>query len=69
MELTQLGMNSAGEYVLRFAAGGGTRVADAVVLTLPFTVLRDVELEPSLGLSADKRRAIATLGYGPTRRR
>ena len=30
MELTRLGMNSAGEYVLRFQDGGGTRVADTV---------------------------------------
>ena len=63
-QLTRLGMNSAGEYVLHFAGGGGTRVADAVVMTLPFTVLRKLELEPSLGLSADKLRAIETLGYG-----
>ena len=33
-------------------------------MTLPFTVLRHVKLEPSLGLSDDKRRAIDTLGYG-----
>jgi monoamine oxidase len=63
MKLTELGMNSGGEYVLQFD-GSGTRVADAVVMTLPFTVLRNVRLEPSLRLSVDKRRAIDTLGYG-----
>jgi monoamine oxidase len=35
-----------------------------VVLTLPFTVLRRVTLDASLGLSADKLNAIQTLGYG-----
>jgi monoamine oxidase len=45
--------------------GGSTaETADAVVLALPFTVLRGVVLDPSLGVSADKLRAIATLGYG-----
>jgi monoamine oxidase len=63
MKLTGLGMNSAGEYELEFH-GSATRVADTVVLTLPFTVLRQVKLEPSLGLSVDKQRAIDALGYG-----
>ena len=62
MQLTELRMN-AGEYELKFQ-GNATRVADTVVLTLPFTVLRQVKLDPSLGLSVDKRNAIDTLGYG-----
>ncbi|MFO0595164.1 MAG: FAD-dependent oxidoreductase [Myxococcaceae bacterium] len=37
---------------------------DAVVFAVPFSVLRTVNLDASLGLSADKRRAINTLGYG-----
>jgi len=37
---------------------------DAVVLTVPFTVLREVELDPSLELPDWKRNAIAQLGYG-----
>lgn len=37
---------------------------DAVVLTLPFSVLRDVELDASLGLPDWKRFAIDNLGYG-----
>ena len=62
MKLTRLGTNR-GEYELEFD-GKGTRVADTVVLALPFTVLRQVTLDPSLGLSVDKRNAIDTLGYG-----
>jgi monoamine oxidase len=34
------------------------------VLTLPFSVLRGVDLDASLGLSAQKSAAIAQLGYG-----
>ena len=37
---------------------------DAVVLTLPFSVLRDVELDASLELPRWKRYAIDNLGYG-----
>lgn len=36
----------------------------SVVLALPFTTLRAVGLDASLGLSAEKRAAIANLGYG-----
>ena len=65
MKLTGLAMKIAGEYVLQFN-DDATRVAvaDTVVLTLPFTVLRQVKLDPSLGLSEDKQRAIKALGYG-----
>jgi monoamine oxidase len=38
--------------------------ADAVVLAIPMAVLRTVDLDPTLGLSADKQRAIATVGVG-----
>jgi monoamine oxidase len=40
------------------------RVHDAVVLTLPFSVLRDVELDPSLGIPAWKQHAIDAYTYG-----
>lgn len=61
--LRGLRRTALGEYELRFAVGAPV-TADAVVLTLPFTVLRTLELDPSLGLSAAKLRAINTLGYG-----
>jgi monoamine oxidase len=35
-----------------------------LVLTLPFTLLREVRLDPSLDLSPAKQRAIRELGYG-----
>lgn len=52
-------------FTLTFAAAQGpTRdiEADAVILTLPFTVLREVDLR--IDLPEVKRRAIAELGYG-----
>lgn len=63
-KLTRLGKNAAGEFLLYFNGSNVPEKADAVVLTVPFTVLRGVQLDASLGLSADKRRAIDTLGYG-----
>ncbi|HEV2676656.1 MAG TPA: NAD(P)/FAD-dependent oxidoreductase [Aliidongia sp.] len=50
---------------LDFARAGGGRktvAADVVVLAMPFSVLREVELPPSL--PPLKRHAIDTLGYG-----
>lgn len=38
--------------------------ADAVLLAIPFTLLREVSLDESLGLPLAKREAIAKLGYG-----
>jgi monoamine oxidase len=51
---------------LTFDTAGGTvtRTHDAVVLTVPFTVLRHVHLDRNLGLSPEKRAAIDLLGYG-----
>lgn len=56
----------SGRIELTFAADSRTETVthDMVVLTLPFSVLRGVELAPSLGLSPDKLRAIRELGYG-----
>ena len=53
------------EYLLSFQQSNGTHlsvVADYVVLTIPFTVLRKVALE--VELPAWKRNAIQNLGYG-----
>jgi monoamine oxidase len=61
--LTKLARSSSG-YSLYFNGSNTPERADAVVLTIPFTVLRNVTLDPSLGLSADKLKAIHTLGYG-----
>ena len=51
-------------YVLTFDRGGRTTevTADFVILTLPFTMLRQVELK--VELPDWKRKAIAELGYG-----
>jgi monoamine oxidase len=51
--------------VLSFEAGGATEdvTADWVVLALPFSTLRDVDLSHS-GLSAEKRKVIRTMGMG-----
>lgn len=62
--LTAVQRLSDGRIELTFA--NRTRVAhDAVVLALPFTVLRSaVTLHRNLGLSAAKQNVIAHLGYG-----
>lgn len=61
--LVSLARGANGRYQLGFATGP-TVQADHVVMTLPFSVLRTIDLSPSLGLSADKLRAIQQLGYG-----
>jgi monoamine oxidase len=63
-ELVRLARNASGTYQLYFRGASTPELADAVILAVPFTVLRGVVLEASLGLSADKLRAINTLGYG-----
>jgi monoamine oxidase len=63
-ELVRLSKNAFGEFELYFKNVSVPEIADAVVMTLPFSVLRTVTLDASLGLSADKLRAIQTLGYG-----
>lgn len=68
-QLKKLARGGDGKYQLWFntADGAPSLTADAVVLAVPFSVLRGgsgVVLDPSLGLSADKLRAIGTLGYG-----
>jgi monoamine oxidase len=57
---------SGGQIELAFQVGNRTvtRIHDAAVIAVPFTVLREVELDASLGLSPEKLNAIRTLGYG-----
>ncbi len=62
--LVRLSSLSDGRYELTFTAPGGTQKvkAEHVVLALPFTLLRQVDLR--VQLPAVKRKAIAELGYG-----
>jgi monoamine oxidase len=64
-ELVALRANLDGSTTLVFAAGARSVEvrADVVVLALPFSTLRDVDLSRS-GLPADKRRVISTFGMG-----
>jgi len=62
--LTRLARNASGEYQLYFNGSSSPELADAVVIAIPFSVLRGIDLDPSLGLSTDKQRAINELGYG-----
>jgi monoamine oxidase len=57
---------SDGRIELTFETAGGIerRVHEAVVLSLPFSVLREVDLHASLALPDAKRHAIEALGYG-----
>ena len=52
-----------GSYGMRFGGVAGEVIADQVVLAIPFTTLRRVDLERA-GLSAKKRRCIDELGMG-----
>ena len=64
-QLTALDQKRKGPYVLTFstAHGGQSTVqADFVVLCLPFTILRNIDVR--VPLPAIKRRAIQQLGYG-----
>lgn len=61
----RLGRDPDGRCRLHLAGQRAPERVEAIICTLPFSVLRSsVTLEPSLGLSAGKRRAIAELGYG-----
>ncbi len=57
---------AAGKVELTFKQGNKTvvKVHDAVVLAIPFSVLRGVTLDPSLALPTWKTEAIGQLGYG-----
>lgn len=57
--------NNAAQYVLTFGQTGGKQQevkADFVLLTLPFTLLREVDIK--MELPAWKKNAIQQLGYG-----
>ena len=66
MELVRVSKRSDGRIQLDLRSGSSTvrRTHDAVVLSVPFSVLRGVTLDASLGLPAWKTDAIETLGYG-----
>lgn len=66
MQLVKVLKTSAGRYELTFKSGTKTIVKthDAIVLAIPFTVLRTVELHASLGIPPAQRSAINLLGYG-----
>ena len=63
MELRRVRKTPAGKVELLFR-NGVSRTHDAVVLAIPFTVLRLVALDPTLALPAWKMDAIQNLGYG-----
>jgi len=66
MRLVSATKTAAGRIELAFAQGASTKeeTFEAVVLALPFTTLREVDLDVSLGLPDSKRDAIRSLGYG-----
>ena len=63
-KLTRISRNVAGEYLLYFNGSATPEKADAVIISIPFTVLRNIQIDPQVGFSADKTRAIQTMGYG-----
>ena len=66
MRLVRARKTAAGRVELIFQNGAKTVsvIHDTVVFALPFSTLRDVELDTSLGLSSWKLRAINELRYG-----
>ncbi|MFN5324619.1 MAG: flavin monoamine oxidase family protein [Bacteroidota bacterium] len=61
-KLTRISFNANGQYVIRFQ-GGPVVTADICVITIPFTLLRQVNLT-ELNLPAWKTNTIQNLGYG-----
>jgi monoamine oxidase len=64
--LLRVRKTAGGRVELVFSEGGQTRTYthDAVVLAIPFSTLRQVELDTSLGLPPWKRQAIDGMCYG-----
>jgi monoamine oxidase len=63
--LTALAKNNSNQYVLTFKTNGGTFKdikADIVIMTMPFTILREVDIK--VPLPQWKMNAIKNLGYG-----
>ena len=65
-KLQRAGKTAAGRVELTLRSGSSTISAthDAVVFAIPFSVLREITLDASLGLPAWKRFAIQNLQYG-----
>ncbi|MFN5356118.1 MAG: flavin monoamine oxidase family protein [Bacteroidota bacterium] len=61
-KLTRISLNANGQYVIRFQ-GVPSVVADLCIITIPFTLLRQVNLN-DLNLPAWKTNTIQNLGYG-----
>ncbi len=63
--LTRIALGSGGTYTLTFATSGGTKtvVADRVIMTVPFSVLRGLDYSAA-GFDGLKQLAITDLGYG-----
>jgi monoamine oxidase len=66
LSLVRVRKTSGGRIEVTFKRDATTvvRTHDAIVLTLPFSVLREIELDASLDLPASKQLAIEELGYG-----
>jgi len=66
MKLIRILKTAGGKIELSFAQGAAIKqfIFDAVVVALPFSTLREVELDPSLALPVWKVNAIQSLGYG-----
>lgn len=66
LNLVKVRKNHMGKIELTFKDGPRTFVAthDTVVLAIPFSTLRDVELDKSLGITDEKLFAIKNLQYG-----
>jgi len=66
MRLARAFKTATGKIELSFTQGASSKQAtfDAVVLALPFTTLREVDLDASLGVPSWKMDAIESLGYG-----
>lgn len=62
-KLTALSKNASGRYVMTFE-NSTTEEADIVVLTLPFSVLKTIQLDSSLGLEPQKIQTIQNYVYG-----
>jgi monoamine oxidase len=66
MALVRVAQTAAGRVELTFKSGNKTIVKthDIAVIAIPFTVLRTLDLDASLGLPAWKTQAIQQMGYG-----
>lgn len=65
-QLNRISKAADNKFHLSFNHNGATHdvVAKSVIMTIPFSVLRSLELDESLGLSDLHREAIQTLSYG-----